>query len=134
MGKFVYWRKGTIDLDSVATRLPELSYYLCDYPGIQHKGFLGQQAWLHTPLVSGMYMTCWLGQLRRNVWKKLASFSPFCEREVMRFPKRKLRFSRILSNTSGFTCHKDNVDWALRRNKLSIPFCPPRLINRLENF
>jgi hypothetical protein len=31
-----------------------------------------------------------------------------------RFPERKLRFARRLSNTSGFTCHKNNVVWALR--------------------
>jgi hypothetical protein len=33
------------------------------------------------------------------------------------FPERKLRFAKILSNTSGFTCHKDNIDWALRGNR-----------------
>jgi hypothetical protein len=26
--------------------------------------------------------------------------------------QRKVRFARILSNTSGFTCHKENVEWA----------------------
>jgi hypothetical protein len=59
---------------------------------------------------------------------------PFCERQDIRFPKRKPRFARILSNTSGFTCHKDNIDWALREHRLSLPFHPPRPINRLENF
>jgi hypothetical protein len=51
VGKFLYWRKGTIDLDSVATRLQKLSYHLWDCPGIQPKGFLGPPAWLHTPPV-----------------------------------------------------------------------------------
>jgi hypothetical protein len=37
-------------------------------------------------------------------------------------PQRKLRFARILSNTLGFTCHKNNKDWALRGNGLSVPF------------
>jgi hypothetical protein len=72
--------------------------------------------------------------LRRSVWEEFTSFSPFCGRKDIRFPERKLRFARILSNTSGFTCHKDNEDWALRRNRLSTPFQPPRPINRLENF
>jgi hypothetical protein len=40
----------------------------------------------------------------------------------IRFPERKLRFARILSNISGFTCHKDNVDWVLRINRSSAPF------------
>jgi hypothetical protein len=83
---------------------------------------------------SRMWMTfCWLDQLRRILWKEFASFSPFCERQDIRLPERKLRFARILSNTLGFTCHKDNVDWALRGNKLSVPF-QPRPVNRLENF
>jgi hypothetical protein len=77
---------------------------------------------------------CWLDQLRRIVWKELATFSPFCGRQDTRFPKRKFRFARILSNTSGFTSHKDNIDWALRGNRLSIPCQPPRSIDRLENF
>jgi hypothetical protein len=54
----------------------------------------------------------WLDQLRRIVWKELTSFSPFCGRQDIRFPKRKLRCARILSNTLGFICHKDNIDWA----------------------
>jgi hypothetical protein len=70
----------------------------------------------------------------RIVWKELTSFSPFCGRQDIRFPERKLRFSRILSNTSGFTCHKNNIDWVLRENRPSGPFQPPRSINRLENF
>jgi hypothetical protein len=70
----------------------------------------------------------------RIVWKEFASFSPFCGRQDIRFTERNLRFARILSNTSGFTCHKDNIDWALRGNRLSVPFQPPRPINRLENF
>jgi hypothetical protein len=77
---------------------------------------------------------CWLDQLRRIVWKELASFAPFCGRQDIKFPERKLRFSRILSNNLGFTCHKNNVDWALSRNRLSVPFWPPRPTNRLENF
>jgi hypothetical protein len=77
---------------------------------------------------------CWLDELRRIVWKELASFSPFCGRKDKKFPERKPRFAKILSNTLGFTCHKDNVDWALRGNRLSVPFCPPRSVNRLENF
>jgi hypothetical protein len=42
-------------------------------------------------------------------------FSPFCVRQDIRFPKRKLRFARILPNTLGFTCHKDSLDcpWQL---------------------
>jgi hypothetical protein len=48
--------------------------------------------------------------------------------------QRKSRFARILSNTLSFTCHKDNIDWPLRGNRLSVPFWPPRPINRLENF
>jgi hypothetical protein len=36
-------------------------------------------------------------------------FSPFCERQDIKFPEGKLRFARILSNTSGFTCHKGNI-------------------------
>jgi hypothetical protein len=68
------------------------------------------------------------------VWKELASFSPFCERQDIRFPERKPRFAKILSNTSGFTCHKDNTDWALRGNWPSATFQPSRLIDRLENF
>jgi hypothetical protein len=32
-----------------------------------------------------------------------------------------------------FHCREDNVDWALRGNRLSIPFWPPRPANRLEN-
>jgi hypothetical protein len=67
---------------------------------------------------------CWLDQLRKIVWKELTSFSPFCGKQDIRFPKRKPRFSRILSNTLGFTCHKDNIDWALRGNRLSVPFQP----------
>jgi hypothetical protein len=65
---------------------------------------------------------CWLDQLRRIVWKKLTSFSPFYGRQSLRFPERKPRFGRVLSNTLGFACHKDNVDWALRGNRLSVPF------------
>jgi hypothetical protein len=34
------------------------------------------------------------------------------------------------SNTLGFTCHNDNVDWALRGNRPSVPFWSPRSINR----
>jgi hypothetical protein len=75
-------------------------------------------------------MTCWLDQLRRIVWKELASFSPFCGRQDIRFPERKLRFARILSNTSGFPCHKDNIDWVLRGNRPSVPFWSPRPIDR----
>jgi hypothetical protein len=59
--------------------------------------------------------------------EELASFSPFCGRQEIRFPKRRLRFARILSNTSGFTCHKDNVDWALRGNRLSAHSDPQSL-------
>jgi hypothetical protein len=33
----------------------------------------------------------------------------------------------------GFTCHKNNVDWALRGNRLSVPFWPPRPVDRLQN-
>jgi hypothetical protein len=76
----------------------------------------------------------WLDQLRRIVWMELASFSPFCGRQDVRFPERMLRFARILSNTLGFTCHKDNIYWALRGNNLSVPFWPPRPIDRSENF
>jgi hypothetical protein len=54
---------------------------------------------------------CWLDQLRRIVWKELASFFPFCGRQDIRFPEKELRFARILSITSDFTCHKDNVGW-----------------------
>jgi hypothetical protein len=72
---------------------------------------------------------CWLDQLRRIVWKELASFSPFCGRQDIRFPERKLRFGRILSNTSGFTCQKDNIDWVLRGNRPTAPFQTPRPIN-----
>jgi hypothetical protein len=60
--------------------------------------------------------------------------SPFCGRQDIRFPERKPRFVKILSNTSGFTCHKDNIHWALRGNRLFFPFQPPRSIDRLENF
>jgi hypothetical protein len=74
------------------------------------------------------------GPLRRIVWKELAPFSPFCGRQDLRVPKRKLRFAGILSNTLGFTCHKDNIDWALRGNRLFAPCQPPRPINKLENF
>jgi hypothetical protein len=77
---------------------------------------------------------CWLDQLRRVVWKELTFFSPFCGRPTIRFLKRKLRFARILSNTSAFTYHEDNVDSALRENRLSVPFWPPRHIDGLENF
>jgi hypothetical protein len=84
---------------------------------------------------SSIYMTfCWLDQHRRLVWKELTSFSPFCGRQNIRFAERRLIFARILSNTSGFTCHKDNVDWGPRGNRLSAPFQPPRPIDRLENF
>jgi hypothetical protein len=76
---------------------------------------------------------CWLDQLRRIVWKEFTS-SPFCGRQDIRFPERKFRFAKILSNTSGFTCLKDNVDWTLRENRPSVPFQSPRPINRLENF
>jgi hypothetical protein len=55
-------------------------------------------------------------------------------RQDIKFPKRKLRFARILSNTSVFTCHKNNVDWALRGNRPSVALWPPRPIDRLENF
>jgi hypothetical protein len=41
-----------------------------------------------------------------------------------KFSKRKPRFARILSITLGFTCHKDNADWALRGNRPSAPFQP----------
>jgi hypothetical protein len=56
---------------------------------------------------------CCLDQLRRIVWKELASFSPFCGRQEIRFSKRKLRFARILiSQYLGFHLSQDNVDWA----------------------
>jgi hypothetical protein len=77
---------------------------------------------------------CWLDQLRRIVWKELASFSPLCGRQDIVSPERKLRFARILSNTSDFTCHKNSVGWTLRGNRLSVPFWPPRPVNRLEDF
>jgi hypothetical protein len=77
---------------------------------------------------------CWLGHLRRIVWKELTSFSPFCGRLDIRFPKRKLKFARILSHTSGFTHNKDNVDLALRGYRPSVLLQPPRPMNRLENF
>jgi hypothetical protein len=48
--------------------------------------------------------------------------------------QRKPTFARILSNTSGFTCHKDNIDQALRGNRPSLLFWPPKSIDRLENF
>jgi hypothetical protein len=76
---------------------------------------------------------CWLDQLRRIVWKELTSFSPFCGRQDIRFPERKLRVVRILSNTSGFTCYMDNVDWALRGDRPALPYWPTP-IDRLENF
>jgi hypothetical protein len=69
----------------------------------------------------------WLDQLRRIVWKELASS---CGRQDIRFPERKTRFARILSNTLGFTCHKDDIDWALRGNRPSVPFWPPRPVDR----
>jgi hypothetical protein len=75
---------------------------------------------------------CWLDQLRRIVWKELAS--SIYGRQDIRFYERKPRFARILSNISGFTCHKDNTDWSLRGNRPSVPFWPPRPIDRLENF
>jgi hypothetical protein len=75
---------------------------------------------------------CWLDQLRRIIWKELDSLSPFCGRQDIRFLERKLRFARILSNTSDFTCHKDNVYWTLRENKVSI--LTPKPVNKLENF
>jgi hypothetical protein len=74
------------------------------------------------------------GQLRKIVWKELISFSPFCGRQDIKFPKRKLRFARILSNTSGFTCHKDNVDWALRGNRSFLPFWPPKMCRHIRQF
>jgi hypothetical protein len=77
---------------------------------------------------------CWLDQLQKILWKELASFFPFCGRQDIRFPKRKLRFAKILSMTSGFTFHKDNVDWALRGNSPPVLFQPPKPIDRLENF
>jgi hypothetical protein len=76
---------------------------------------------------------CWLDELRRIIWKELAFFSSFCGSQDVRVPKRKPKFARILSHTSGFTCHKDYTDWALRQKRPSIPFVPPRPINRLEN-
>jgi hypothetical protein len=76
----------------------------------------------------------WLDQLRRIVWKELTSFSPFCGRQDIRFPQGRLRFARILSNSSGFTSHKDNIDWTLKGNRPSALFQPPRLIDRLEKF
>jgi hypothetical protein len=48
--------------------------------------------------------------------------------------QKKFRFSRILSNTLSFTCQKDNMEWALRGNRLSVPFQPPRPTDKLENF
>jgi hypothetical protein len=77
---------------------------------------------------------CCLGQLRRIVWIELASFPSFCGKQDIRFPKRKLRFVRVLSNTLDFICHKDNVDWTLRGKRLSVPYQPQRLVDRLENF
>jgi hypothetical protein len=76
----------------------------------------------------------WLDQLRRIVWKELTSFSPFCGRQDIRSPERNLRFARILSNTLGFTYHKENVNWTLRGDGPSVPYQPLRPINRLEDF
>jgi hypothetical protein len=77
---------------------------------------------------------CWLAQLRRIVWKELTSFSPFCRRQNIRFPETKLRFARILSNTLGFTCHKDNADWALRGNRSSATFRSPKTCQQMTKF
>jgi hypothetical protein len=88
---------------------------------------LSWAAWLHTLPVCRWPSIRWTnsgGLYGRN----------FYGRQDIWFPKRKLRFARTLSNTSGFTCHKDNLDWALRGNRSSVPFQPPRPIDRLENF
>jgi hypothetical protein len=62
----------------------------------------------------------WLDQLRRIVWKELTSFSPFYGGQDKRFPRRKPNFA--MTHTLGFTHHKDNIEWALRGNRLSLPF------------
>jgi hypothetical protein len=61
-------------------------------------------------------------------------FLLFCGRQVIMFAKRKPRFARILSNILVFTCHKDNIDWALRGNRSSVPLRPLRPVDRLANF
>jgi hypothetical protein len=38
---------------------------------------------------------CWLDQFRRIVQKELTSFSPFCGKQDIRFPERRLGFARI---------------------------------------
>jgi hypothetical protein len=47
-----------------------------------------------------------------------------CGRQDIRFPERRLRFARILSNTLGFISHMYNIDWALRGNRSFVPFQP----------
>jgi hypothetical protein len=74
---------------------------------------------------------CWLDQLRRIIWKELDSLSPFCGRQDIRFLERKLRFARILSNTSDFTCHKDNVGRLGPERKQAICSIPaPKTCNK----
>jgi hypothetical protein len=45
---------------------------------------------------------------------------------------KKAQICKIPSNTSGFTCHKDNVEWALRGNRLSAPFQPQDPLTNLR--
>jgi hypothetical protein len=67
----------------------------------------------------------------RIVWKELASFSPFCGRQDLRFMERRIRFNRILSNTSGFTCHKDNC---LGRKQAVYSIQTPKTCQQIKEF
>jgi hypothetical protein len=77
-GKILALEKGTIDWDSVATRLQKLSHYLWDCPGIWPKGLLSRPAWLHIPPVCRWPSVAWTNSGRlygRNLLPSL----PFVE-------------------------------------------------------
>jgi hypothetical protein len=128
-GKVLVWRKGTIDLDSFATRLQKLTIFETALASNQKSFSADQYGCTLLQYIDGLLLA---GPTHKDCMEGISFFSPFYGRQDIKFPKRTLRFARILSNTLGFTHQKDNVDWALRGNRPSVPFWPPKPINKLE--
>jgi hypothetical protein len=78
--------------------------------------------------------SCWLDQLRRTVWKELASFFLFYEIHDIKSLRKRLRFAKTLSNTSAFTCLRDSAGSAPRGHRLFVLFQPPRPASKSESF
>jgi hypothetical protein len=75
----------------------------------------------------------WLDQLRRTVWKGYTFSFLFYGRQHTKSLGKRPRFSKTPSNTSAFTCPRDNESLALRKQAVcSIP--APKTSQQITEF